>query len=163
TTTSDSQGMYQFTQRDANSITPATQTQTATFSQAQTDQARTATLPQFDPTLGTLTSVEIQAQGSIQSHVQIENLGGAPGAFTSQLNGQMSFSLPGAANFQATPSTTLNANLGAFDGQPDLQGSDSHDFGTTNLAGTFADTTVTDPTALAAYTGTGTVTVGENA
>ena len=163
TTTSDSMGRYQFTQRDPGSIQPATLTEVATFDPAKTDQTRSATLAQFDPTLGTLTSVEIQAQGGIQSSAQMENLGDAPGAFDVQLNGQMSFALPGAASLQASPSTTLNATLGAFDGQADLQGSSAHDFGTTNLAGTFNAVTVTDPTALASYVGTGTVQVNESA
>jgi hypothetical protein len=163
TTVSGANGQYQFAQRDPGSITPTTLTQTVTFDPSPTDQAQTGTLAQFDPALGTLTSVEIQAQGGIQSSVQMENLGGAPAAFAAQLNGQMSFTLPGAAALQASPSTTLNATLGAFDGQPDLKGTDSHDFGVTNLNGNFNAVTVTDPTALASYTGTGSVSVGESA
>src|SRR5205823_10368406 len=139
----------------------ATLEQTVTFDPARTDQARTAALAQFDPALGELTSVEIQAQGSIQSSVQMENLGDAPALFDAELNGQLSFSLPGAAALQASPSTKLSATLEAFDGQADLQGSSAHDFGVTNLASTLDAVTVTEPTALAAYVGKDSVPVGE--
>src|SRR5262249_39925067 len=61
------------------------------------------------------------------------------------------------------PSTTLNTNLAGFDGQADLQGSSARDYGPTNLAATFNDVTVTDPSTLSAYIGTGTLQVGESA
>jgi hypothetical protein len=162
-TVSDSTGHYQFTVRDSSTVLPATLTETANFNLAKTDQVRTAALALFDPSLGTLTSVDILASGSIQSAVQIENLGDAPGNFEADLSGQLSFQVAGGTALTSSPAGKLTATLGAFDGQADLQGNDARNFGVTNLPGTFAQQTISDPTTLSSFVGKGTLDVQESA
>jgi hypothetical protein len=165
TTTSDANGQYQFSQRDPSTLVPATQEVDAVFASSPTNASSTATINQFDPTLGTLTSIDVIAEGSLQSHVQIENLGPAA-PVASDLSGTLTFQAPGAAPFSSSPATHLTAFLPALGGQANqapFTGSSSKDFGTTTLAGTFTEQTITDPTQLAAYTGGGTMTISESA
>jgi hypothetical protein len=163
TTTSGPQGQYQFTQRDQTDITPGVQDFTAIFAPTPTNASSTATVQQFDPTLGTLTSIDIIPTATLSSHVQLENLGPA-GAFDADLSGTLAFQAPGVSGLSASPSTEVNANLAAFPGgNPAFSGPSFQDLGTTTLAGTFNQITLSDPGSLAAYTGTGNVNVNLNA
>src|SRR5262249_30846554 len=128
-----------------------------------TDHTRAASLPQFDPALGTLTAVDIIAEGLLQSRVQIENLGGAPADVSAALNGAFTFQAPGAAPLVSNPPPPVTATLQAFGGAVDLQGASAKDTGRTPLAAPAQTATVTAPAALEAYVGTGTVNVSESA
>jgi hypothetical protein len=167
TTTSDANGQYQFTQRDPSALVPGTEEVDATFLPSPTNTSTSTSVAQFNPILGTLTSIDVIAEGSLQSHVRMENLGPAS-QFEANLSGTLSFQTLGATPFDASPSTQLTANLPAIDPstagtQAPFTGSNSIDFGTTNLPGSFTEQTITDPTILQQYTGTGTVNVSENA
>ncbi len=162
TTTSNSAGQYQFTERNVTSTTPATSSYSVDFALAPTDSANTGTLAQFDPSLGTLTSVDLIAMGSTSTHTIIENMDASSTSIHTNINADIKFNV-GGATLEATPSTTVNATAAGFDGQADLKGASAHDFGTVPLTGSFTTATLTDAASLASFTGTGTVPVSQQA
>jgi hypothetical protein len=161
-TVSGPDGGYQFTER-TGPIAPAELSHEAAFEAAPTDHTRTAALPQFDPALGTLTAVDVIAEGLLQSRVQVENLGAGAANVRAGLTGAFTFQAPGAGPLVSNPTAELTGALPAFDGQMDLQGTSAKDFGATPLAAPAVTARVTDPAALEAYVGTGTVSVSEAA
>lgn len=162
TATSDDAGRYQFDQRTTPPA-PGVLTHEAAFSASPTDHSRTSSLPQFDPALGTLTSVEIIAEGALQSQVKMENLGAGPADVKAELKGHFTFQAPGAGPLVSNPTAELSGTLAAFDGQMDMKGDSARDFGVTPVAAAPVTATVTEADALAAYVGTGTVSVSESA
>jgi hypothetical protein len=164
TTVTDGSGHYQFTQRDNVSTTPVELAYDATFGQAKTDLDRIAALKQFDPTYGTLQSIQITAEGSVFSQAQLENLEAAAAAMHVELHGHIQYSVPGVSTpIDSRIDKVVEGTLGAFDGQADLQGTSASDFGTTQLQGSFDAVTITDPNAMAAFVGTGDVSVRQSA
>jgi hypothetical protein len=164
TTVSDSTGLYQFTHFDNVDTSPKTLAYDATFNQAKTDLNRVASLPQFDPTFGQLLSVDITADGTVFSQAQLENLEDVAANMRVELHADMQYTVPGVN----TPLTShvdkeIDGHLGAFDGQADFQGTSASNFGITQLQGTFSGLTITDPSALAAFEGTGNLSVQQSA
>ncbi|MFO0925571.1 MAG: SdrD B-like domain-containing protein [Gemmataceae bacterium] len=159
-TTSDSAGFYRFTQLGNGQVSPGTVTKVANFDTAKTDHTRSATIQQFDSSLGTLTAVEIIAEGQLNSSIQMENLEDVAAALKAELRGSLQFQVGGTV-LQDNPQTTVNGTLSAFDGQADLSGSSARDFGTTTLRGAFTRTVLTNSSDLAAFTGSGTIGVSE--
>jgi hypothetical protein len=96
-TTSDQSGHYLFTQLNPNSVQPTSESYDAVFSATPTNTAQTVSVPQFNPSLGTLTSVDLIATGSLSSNVQLENLSPTAGQFTVDLGGTLSYQAPGAS------------------------------------------------------------------
>jgi hypothetical protein len=162
TAVTDAAGMYQFTRHGGPAPGPAEQTYELSFGQAKTNHDRAGTLPMFDASLGQLTSVEIIAEGGLQSKVLVENLDDAPADMQAELKGSLKFTVNGQT-LSATPTQTLQATLGQFDGTADLGGTSANDFGTTTLSGSFQTVTLTSPGDLAGFVGAGTVGVAQNA
>jgi hypothetical protein len=139
---------------------------------------QTATIPQFNPSLGRLISVSITASGSLSAVVLSENLNDQNSdTITATLTGNYDLFIPGMSapattqsrTFTTTPPATPNA--APFDGQADFAGADTVSFGGPAQNGVNAQPgltipdiplaqTLTDPTSLALYTGTGTVGFG---
>jgi hypothetical protein len=132
------------------------------FGVARTNASQTGALPMFDPSLGRLTSVQLTAQGNLTSAVQLENLEASATDMRAQLQGAIRFQV-GNALLQAAPSRTLDATVGAFDGSIDLQGSSAKDFGLTRMDGAFNPVTLTNPTDVASFVGSGTLPVTQDA
>jgi hypothetical protein len=168
TTTTDANGHYVFS-TDASVATNAlSKTVTLNFPDTKTNWSQSQQLPKFDPSLGKLSSVEIINQGTINSHIRVENLDQMPATINAQASGSLALSGPGLS-FTPLASTQLQPNdatqsfqAAAFDGAIDYAGVSGHDFGTKTASGT-QSITITDPATLAQYTGTGTLTFTETA
>lgn len=164
TTTSASNGQYQFTQRDNVSNQPAVSSFDAVFTSNPTDLTRTAQVSKFDPALGTLLSVELVAEGSLTSTAQMENLGPNQASIEAKLSGMLSYQVQGVtASLTSNLNRTLNGTLAAFDGQADLQGNSSTKFDNIKLQGQFTSVTITDQAQLAAFIGTDSLQVAQQA
>src|SRR5207253_2925537 len=71
-TVTDSNGFYTFNTDPRVNTNPTTLTHTAAFPEQPTDWSATQSLPQFDPSLGTLTSVEITNADPIKNTIKVE-------------------------------------------------------------------------------------------
>lgn len=127
---------------------------------AATPEGWTALVPfqQFDPSLGTLTGVQVLLNGTLTGSISLENLGSAAATVTVAVPGTIDVSANGvdlgSLDFASGPIATVT--LGAFDGVKDFAGSSgtviSKEFSAGNLTTGFDDTSD-----LARFTGTGTV------
>lgn len=146
----------------ASAAAVASITKEVDFGVARTNVSRSGALPLFDPTLGRLTSVRLVAEGALTSAVQLENLEASATDMKAQLDGSIRYQV-GNAVLQSSPSRTLQATVGAFDGSLDLAGSSAKNFGLTQLNGTFNPVTLTDPADVASFVGRGTMPVSQAA
>ena len=156
-TTTDNAGHYSFTVNQTVNTTPASKEQDVTFGPASTDSSETQQVTQFDPSLGTLTSVEIDMTGNVSSILKLINLD--PKTQTPQAT------IQGTVTLQAPGANALTATDQSIDSGTTLNPGDTFTYSPTNGHGS-ATVTITDPAALAAYTGTagnpGTVSIGES-
>ncbi len=156
-TTTNAQGAYRFdTDRTINTETTSI-TQAVTF---EGGDAFTSTdvVNQFNPDLGTLTSVEIVSEAFIQGRIRSESLEVEPVVITANINGTLNLSAPGVGIVAAQIDQSRTFNATAYDGITDFAGTSGTDFGSivennTEMA------TLTSAGDLAAYTGTGTITI----
>ncbi len=162
TTVTDASGRYEFTRNGGVTPAPSSRTYELDFEQVRTNVTRSGTLPMFDASLGTLTSVQIIAEGVLNSHVVVENLESTSSEMSAHLKGAIRYNVNGRT-IMATTTRELSASVGAFDGTPDLMGTSAHDFGITQMAGSFQTVTLTNPSDLAAFIGNGTVNVSQSA
>lgn len=163
TTVTDSTGHYTFTTRQGPTPGPADLTYSVDFPEARTNKSRTGSVPKFDSSLGTLTSIELIAEGNVKSNVMMENLEETPVEMQAELHATMRFKV-GSKTLSDTPEQTISETLAAFDGNADFDGDSAHDFGTTELTGSFNSVVITNPTEMQAFissTGSGTVAVSE--
>ncbi len=155
-TTTDSSGHYAFTVDQTVNTTSAVKEQDVTFGPASTDSSETQQISRFDPSLGTLTSVEIDMTGNVSSILKLINLD--PKAQTPQatINGTVTLQAPGA--------NALTATDQAVDSGTNLNPGDTFTYSPTNGQGS-ATVNITDAAGLAAYTGAagnpGTVSISE--
>jgi hypothetical protein len=161
TATTDANGFYQFSTDNTVNTSP-TDLPAETFSipLTATDFTAGATLPQFDPSLGTLLSVDITNAGQFVSDIKVESLDSASSTITATDSGSLTLTGPGLSALVTNSSTSETFNATAFDGVIDFGGTSGHDFGsqTANGSNSFTITAASD---LAAYTGTGSVTLTE--
>jgi hypothetical protein len=158
----DANGFYQFT-TDRTIPTSATQSHQITFAEQATNWTKSQGIPRFDPSLGTLTGVEIINSGTLTGDIKVENLDSAAQTITATLSGQLSLTGPGLLSaLVANSSQTQVFNAAAFDGAKDFLGPDSHDFGPQSVPGT-QSVTLTSAADLALFTGSGSVTFTESA
>jgi hypothetical protein len=163
-TTTDANGFYQFA---TNPTAPALQqsvTEDVSFDSAKTDSVRTATLPQFNPSLGTLESIDIYNNGTLSSQIQIENQDPTASAVMGTVSGTLALSLPGAPTLNTTlQPVNEQANVGAYDGTVGFDGVSGHDFGVQTASGSATETLTAGTNDLSGFIGTGTVQVTETA
>ncbi len=141
----------------------ATQTQqvAANFTPFTTGGTQAQSVAQFNPSLGTLNSVQIQLNGTLSSDVKVENLDSSSSTVNAQVNGNLSLLGPGGNSLlSATPTLSENTSLSAFDGTLDYGGTSGHDFGVQSAS---AQQSVTLTNDLSAWEGTGNVSLTESA
>ena len=162
TTTTDANGHYAFTIDQTISTTPAVQEQDLTFGPSPTDTAQSQQINQFDPSLGTLTSVEIDLAGKLSSDVKVDNLDPIAAQVQTQIQGAVTLQGPGGASINAAiQQTTDTATVAASDGTLSFNGVAAHDFGAKESQA--AQSITLDPTSadLSGFIGTGKATVTE--
>jgi protocatechuate 3,4-dioxygenase beta subunit len=161
TTTTDANGFYQFNTDQTNLTQDGSVTKTVTFPSTDTNFNLSGVLDQFDPSLGQLVSVEIQHSGSITSEIKVENLSSDSGStITGNVSGTLNLVAPGVNDNLAISGYAGSFDAAQFDGNNDFSGDSGTSFGQKSADGSNT-IMVTDPTALAAYTGTGTVNINE--
>ena len=156
-TTTDASGAYRFdTDRTINTA-PASISQTVNFSGGDSFTL-TDVVRQFNPDLGTLTSVEILSAGFIQGQIKSESLEAMPVVITADIDGTLNLSSPGVGIVAAEIDESRTFNATAYDGVLDFAGTSGIDFGSIVVNNTEM-ATLTSANDLAAYTGTGTITL----
>lgn len=127
------------------------------FGTYPTGSSGTFPVPQFDPSLGTLLSVELNVLGSADGGSNgIENLSTVnAGSGTAAIGTNITVSGPSALTVLTTPATTGGSVLGIFDGTMDFGGTSG--FTITGAPATDSDTT-TLLSGFAPYIGLGNVT-----
>jgi hypothetical protein len=145
--------------------TGGTQTQqvTATFTPFTTGGSQTQTVGQFNPTLGTLTGVQVILNGTLTSDVKVESFDSAASNFTAQVNGNLQLQGPGIQSLAVNPSLNENTTLTAYDGVMDFGGTSGHDFGNQSAQASQSVTLTAGANNLAAWVGTGNVSLTESA
>ncbi len=162
-TVSDSNGYYQFNNDLTANKTPLTATRTIIFPAAVTDWAATREAARFDPSLGTLTSIDVVHTATITSSLKAESLDSDPTTVTGTVSGTLTLTGPGGKTFSVTPNVAVGSfDAAAYDGVSDFAGPSGHDFGE-HTATDSTTTTITDAATLAVYTGTGSVSFTEKA
>jgi hypothetical protein len=163
TQTTDANGHYLFANDPTKPKVVETQTVDANFALAPTDQDRGADLAQFDPSLGTLTNVEVIFDGTLDTHVRLQNLDPVARQADAVVNGTLDLKLP---NSQTPLELNLSkdsgaVDLGAFDGKIDLNGPAGKDLGEQTVSD--EKTLTLSGADLAAFVGTGTVHLDQTA
>lgn len=123
TTTTDQNGYYQFSTDSSLGSAIQSQSQTLNFFNASMNSIRAQALQQFNPSLGTLQSVEIKLNGQIVSSIKAENKSSSPVTLTGSVAGTMLLNGPGFnLNLQISPSAVTAHSLAAFDGSINYAG-----------------------------------------
>jgi large repetitive protein len=156
-TTTDSNGHYQFADNPNINTQPQAINQNLQFVNPTTGETKTDTFNQFDPSLGTLTSVDILVNGTLTSDIKIENTDGSSGQVNASVSGNITMSgIPGTTNPVVT---TLNGTPQQTTIAPD----GTVDFGAQTVSGSQTITLDATQQDLSAYIGTGTISVTEQA
>ena len=134
------------------------------FASAPTDLDRSASVSQFDPALGTLLSVDIVAEGSLTSDTQVENLGSTQANVKAVYDGALSYQVQGLGqSITSTVHRELSGTVGAYDGNMDFAGTSGKDLGAVKTDGQFNTVSITDAGQLAAFIGTGSMSIAQQA
>jgi hypothetical protein len=160
TTTTNDAGFYLFDADPNADTTPAILQHDITFDERATGGSVQADVPQFDPELGTLTSIEIHVEDKLTSVIKIENLENAAATVFSNVTGTTGL---GGPSLDILPTElVLNQSFvaTAFDGVIDFGGTSGKDYGP-QVAGNSQTKVLTTAEELAPYIGTGTVTISE--
>lgn len=155
-TVTDALGFYLFDRDGTVNPGPQQITHILTFPEATANQTRLGQIPQFDPALGILESVEIRVDGRFVSNIRVENLDPTPSAITSTVGGFVILVGPGVSSEVNAPEASEVFYATAFDGTLDFAGSSGRDFGarTVTGSGSFLLSNADD---LSHYRGSGTV------
>jgi uncharacterized repeat protein (TIGR01451 family) len=160
-TTTDQNGFYQFTTDSTiSTATQATPAFTLTFPNKKTNQTQTGVLPQFDSSLGTLTSVDLIINGQITSDIKVENEDPSAATITGQIAGTLSLSGQDFSTQVTTSTSNKTFNAAAWDGINDFGGTSGTDFGSVTVPGS-STVHLTSSQALADFTGSGFVNISE--
>ncbi len=149
-------GSYSFNVDQSVSTAPTTLTQTITFPTATTPTVLSQATPQFNPALGTLTSVDVINAATVTDQIQTENQAAQPRTLVGTVSGSVTTTGPGVTGLVANTVDTVTFNASAFDGMLDFGGTSGHDFGLRSQS-TTQSLTITDPATLASYIGTNNV------
>jgi hypothetical protein len=149
-----------------------TASQTTNFAPATTGWSGDATVTRFDPSLGRLVAILVTANDALSGTFAVENLDSAPAEIGYEEGATMIATIPGAAApVIASASDSISFAAAAYDGTTDFAGLSGFTIpltvsspvtggsgldGTSVIGGT---TTITAAAALAAFTGTGTLTI----
>jgi len=162
-TTTDGNGNYQFSQDPTIGASPKTEEFDTSFPvNSQPNELLTTASPaiaQFDPSLGTLQSVQITYTASMTTEPQFESFDPKPENFSLTISGPLSLNFGNPGDFNP-----LTANLSRTVGSPTFAPSNLVDFGpqTTTNPNPVSVTLDASNTSLADFIGTGTVPVTMN-
>ena len=123
-----------------------------------TNWSDSVSIPLFDPSLGTLTSILFELSGTVQGNVQFESLDAAPSTVTTNLQAQIILQRPDLSQLVAVLPVANNVdNVTAFDGVIDFGGTSGKSY--LNLMSVAGDSTVSPPpnSDLALFTGVGSI------
>lgn len=118
-------------------------------------------VPQFNPSLGTLTAITYRAEGTVAGTAKGENTGGSAATITLNLQATISTAGPLFSTFSTIPLATQNFSATVWDGVTDFAGGSGRTY--TGLTGSdFDSSTVNNSNPLwafflATYVGTGNV------
>ena len=121
-----------------------------------TNWSDSVSIPLFDPSLGTLTSILFELNGTVQGNVQFESLDAAPSTVTTNLQAQIILQRPDLSQLVAVLPVANNVdNVTAFDSVIDFGGTSGKSY--LNLMSVAGDSTVSPPpnSDLALFTGVG--------
>lgn len=156
TTNSDANGFYRFDTDTSIGNTLQSQVKTVTFADSKANTIRSQTLPQFDPSLGNLQSIEIRVDGKIISDIKIENLDDETSQVGGSVAGTVVLNGPGFnLNVNIAGNAVIAQSLAAYDGTTDYAGPSGVSLGTKTATG--SNTQTLTGTAMNAFIGTGTV------
>jgi hypothetical protein len=162
TAVTDANGAYQFTTDSTISQAPTTLPVVVTFDNAKTGWTKSAQLAQFNPSLGTLTSVDVISTGTLQSEFQFENIDAQPGTINGSISAKVTVSVPGASPLTTNLSASDSFNAAAYDGTIDFSGASGHDSGLQTHTGS-QSVSVNDPSVLQQFEGSGSLTISAQA
>lgn len=134
--------------------------QTQTVAETASGWSLPLSFAQFNPSLGTLTGVQVSVTGDINGNIAIENLGAATASVQAGLSGVIQVFGPGNTQIGgAFPITATTVNLGAYNSTGSFTGS----AGTVipGITSTASAMSVYSPgsVALAPFVGTGSITL----
>jgi hypothetical protein len=129
TTTSDATGHYSFSTDSSVSTAATTKTVEANLDNTLTDSTGTLSVAQFDPSLGTLTGIDVIADATLTTQAKVENLGSASVPVAAEVDGTVTLQGPGGVTLTASPQAKLTGTAGASDNMADLKGGDTWDSG----------------------------------
>jgi hypothetical protein len=155
-TLTDPKGAYVFSTDPHIDTSPATKEYDIHFPSKATDWTASDTVAQFDPSLGTLTSVEVISSDMLSTTVKIENLDTSPATINAAVSGTATLTGPSFTGLVMTQSVDKAFNAGAFDGVMDFAGPDSKVFDPTSAPGSNS-IVLTKASDLAPFIGTGKV------
>lgn len=140
----------------------ATTCHDAGIARQRTEIDADAVVPQFDPTLGTLLEVSVPVQSvHLDTDAAFENVAASAVTFAEQMTHSVTFTSPAGLPSPAPVSGTLtripSQLLAAFDGTLDYVGPSAVVQPSVGLDDSAAPVASTDPSVLAAFTGTGTM------
>ena len=140
---------------NADQTTPQTQT----ISLQSTDWTSSLVFNKFDTSLGVLTGVEFTLNGHIQGSAGYENTGTSAAAVTTKLQAQISVGSPGAATIATAQLVAAHDDIAtSFDGTTDFGGTSGKTYSSLT-ADKSTSITLTDPTSLATFVGTGSISL----
>lgn len=117
------------------------------------------TLPQFDPSLGTLNSITFTLQGTVNGDAKFESLDAQPSTVAMDLSSTLQLQRPGGTILvQVIPLASTVDNVGAYDGTIDFGGSSGKTY--SGLSDTKTDSFISNPPSasdLTLFTGTGNI------
>jgi hypothetical protein len=156
-TTTDASGHYSFSIDQTISTAPTTQEQDLVFGPNLTDAPQSLQLNQFDPSLGTLTGIDLIQNATVTSDIQVANTDPAAAIFEGQIQGTVTLQAPGAntlaTNVQANESATV---------QPANGSTTPFDFGPKDANNTSSVSLNAATSDLSAFIGTGKATLTES-
>ncbi|MBM3777318.1 MAG: PEP-CTERM sorting domain-containing protein [Acidimicrobiia bacterium] len=134
-----------------------------TIANTTTNWSNNLVFNQFDPSLGTLTSILLTLFGNVAGTAKFESLDAAPATVTMKLQAQITLTRPDTSTLVTVlPVVTVIESVAAFDGTFDFGGTSGRTFeGLSAAASDFV--TLTSVPDLALFTGLGTVSLATNA
>ncbi len=162
-TVTDANVHYDFNINQTINTTPTTAEQDLAFS-TPTDVTQSQQIKQFDPSLGTLTSVEIVQNAKVTTDLKVDNLDAVASVVENKINsGTVTLQAAGVSELNAAiPFTEKDATVNASDGTVGFSGAAFHDFGPVSAQAKQQDVTLdASTTDLSSFIGTGTATVTE--
>ena len=137
--------------------TPASSS-TLTTGLMTTNFTTNLTVPKFDTSLGTLTSVAIDFAGSVNSTIAFESLDAAPSTITGTASATVTLTRPDNTQLAvALPSNTRSAGETAYDGKIDFAGTSGDIFSNISGSVTAATVTLTSASDLSLFSGAGNI------